>query len=285
MKNFRILKYIVICAILGIVGLVALLTDLSKDKKGPVFQSEMDVLTVSTGAEGVDLLEGLIAMDEVDGDVTASIVIEQMSRIQADGSRTITYGAFDSSNNVSKYIRMLQYTDYRSPRFSLKGALIFQSWDLSTALNMIQVTDCIDGNITNKMKLYSVENRTSHSRILTVYVTNSSGETLTQSFPVEVLNVTPEEYGMMPQLALSQYVVYKNVGDAEENWETYLKSVKVVKDMGDIEEALQDIEDLSQVNISAETDMKKPGIYTVDYTYTDEMGSTGKTRLFVIVEE
>lgn len=284
MKNLSVLKYIVLCAILGIVGLAALLTDQAKDQRGPVFQSEADVMTVSVTAGEVDLMAGLTAVDDVDGDVTDSIVIEQMSRIQSDGSRTITYGAFDSSNNVSKYTRTLQYTDYSSPKFALKGALIFQSWNLNEALNMIQVTDCIDGNITNKMKLYSVEEGSSRSRILTVYVTNSSGETLTQSFPVEVLGVTAEAYSDMPQLKLSEYVVYKKVGDAEDSWETYLKSVKVVKNIDNTKE-LQDIEDLSQVNISAETDMEKAGIYTVDYTYTDEMGSTGKTRLFVIVEE
>lgn len=284
MKGFSVLKYIILVAILGIVGLAALLTDQAKDQSAPVFQSEMDVLTISVTAEDVDLLAGLTAVDDVDGDVTASIVIEQMSRIQSDGSRTITYGAFDSSNNVSKYTRTLQYTDYSSPEFSLKGPLVFQNWNLNDALNVIQVTDCIDGNITNKMKLYSVEESASHSRILTVYVTNSSGETVTQSFPVEILGITAEEYSYAPKLALSQYLIYKEAGDAEEDWTAYLKSVQVVEYAAE-EVQLRDIEDLSQVTITSAVDMENPGIYTVGYTYTDEMGSTGKTRLFVIVEE
>ncbi len=284
MKGFNVLKYVILAAILGIVGLAVYLTDRAQDQTGPVFQSEMDVLTVSVTAGDVDLLAGLTAEDDTDGDVTDSIVIEQMSRIKADGSRTITYGAFDSSNNVSKYTRTLQYTDYKSPVFSLTGPLVFQRWDLNAALNRIRVTDCIDGDITNKMKLYSVEESSSRSRILTVYVTNSSGETVTQSFPAEILDITAEEYSEAPRVTLSQYLIYKEAGEPEEDWTGYLKSVQVVEWLAE-EELLRNVEDLSQVTITSGADMENPGIYTVDYTYTDEMGRTGKTRLYVIVEE
>lgn len=281
MKGFSILKYIVLVAILGVVGLAAVLTDYMKDQTPPVFHSEMDVLTVSVSAEEVDLLAGLTAVDNKDGDVTDSIVIEQMSRIQADGSRTITYGAFDQSHNVSKYTRTLQYTDYESPRFSLNDDLVFAFWDLSDALQMLTVTDCIDGSITNKMKLYSVEDTSAHKKVLTVYVTNSSGETVTQSFPAEILGITMTDYTYLPKLSLSQYLIYKKIGDAEEDWSSYLTSVKVVNE----EEALSDVTDLSQVQIEPEVDMEQPGTYTVTYTYTDEAGKTGTARLIVIVEE
>ncbi len=281
MKDINIQKYIVLAAILGTVGLAALWTDYIKDQTPPVFYSETDVLTVSVNSEEVDLLAGLTAEDDRDGDVTNSIVIEQMSRIKSDGSRTITYGAFDQSNNVAKYTRTLQYTDYESPRFSLNDDLIFQSWNLNSALQAITVTDCIDGSITNKMKLYSVEDAGSYNKILTVYVTNSSGETVTQSFTAEILVVTEEEYSYLPQLSLSQYLIYKKVGDEEGDWTEYLQSVKAVNGMGEVSQ----VEDLSQVEITTKVDMEQPGTYTVTYTYTDEAGRTGKTRLFVIVEE
>lgn len=281
MKEINIQKYIVLLGILGMVGLAALWTDYIKDQTPPVFYSEMDVLTVSADSEDVDLLAGLTAEDDRNGDVTDSIVIEQMSRIKSDGSRTITYGAFDKSNNVAKYTRTLQYTDYVSPRFSLKEDLIFASWGLSDGLKRIQVTDCIDGDITNKMKLYSVEDVNTHNKILTVYITNSSGETVTQSFPVEILGMTEEEYYELPQLSLSQYLIYRQAGDAEENWAEYLTSVTLMNEAG--EQA--DMTDLSMVEIQAEVDMDQPGTYGVTYTYTDEFGRTGKTRLFVIVEE
>ena len=281
MKGFGVIKYIVLCSILGLVGLAAVWTDRSKDQTAPVFHCDTEVLMLSVNAGEEELLAGLTAEDAVDGDVTDSIIIEKMSRIQSDGSRTITYGAFDQSNNVAKYTRRLQYTDYSSPRFSLSDDLIYQSWDLNTALKSFTVTDCIDGDITNKMKLYSYEEEAFPYYTLTVYVTNSSGETVTQAFPVELLGTSGEEYNFSPKLSLSEYLIYRQAGEREENWERYLESVQTTNEY--LEQ--QSVEDFSLVEISADVDMGQPGTYTVTYSYTDEAGRTGKTRLIVIVEE
>lgn len=49
----------------------------------------------------IDLLKGVSAIDDVDGDVTESIVIEKLART-SDGNILVTYAALDSSNNVTK---------------------------------------------------------------------------------------------------------------------------------------------------------------------------------------
>lgn len=51
------------------------------------------------------LLEGVSAFDDVDGDVTGSLVVEKVSET-ADGNVIVTYAALDSSNNVAKKSRV-----------------------------------------------------------------------------------------------------------------------------------------------------------------------------------
>lgn len=57
------------------------------------------------GMSEEELLEGISAVDDVDGDVTDSILIEKISAM-ADGSVIVTYVALDSSNNVAKESRI-----------------------------------------------------------------------------------------------------------------------------------------------------------------------------------
>lgn len=52
-----------------------------------------------------ELLEGVSAVDDVDGDVTESVLIEKISET-ADGNVIVTYAALDSSNNVAKRSRV-----------------------------------------------------------------------------------------------------------------------------------------------------------------------------------
>lgn len=281
--GFNIWKYVVLLSLLAVVGLASVVTRKLQDRVPPVIFCDTDVLTISVEEEEDVLLAGVTAVDAVDGDVTDSLVIEQLSQITPDGSRSITYGAFDNSDNVAKYTRTIQYTDYVPPRFSLTGDLIYQTWSLSNALNSIQVEDCLDGNITNKLKLYSYEaNSSSPYHALNVYVTNSSGETVNQSFMVELLDLTADEYAKSPKLELSEYLIYMKAGDKAPDWKDYLKSLqKIVPDSREWEE----VDTFEDVKVLSDVDLSTPGMYEVIYQYADEEERTGKTRLFVIVEE
>lgn len=53
------------------------------------------------------LLEDVSAADDVDGDVTDSVLIEKISET-ADGNVIVTYVALDSSNNVAKRSRVFE---------------------------------------------------------------------------------------------------------------------------------------------------------------------------------
>lgn len=54
-----------------------------------------------------ELLEGVSAFDDVDGDVTDSLLVEKISET-SDGNVIVTYVVLDSSNNVAKKSRIYQ---------------------------------------------------------------------------------------------------------------------------------------------------------------------------------
>lgn len=282
MRKVNILKYVMLCLVLGAVIAVSVAVRRAKDTVPPVITCEDEILLVSVADSDDVLMTGIHAVDDRDGDVTASLLIEKKGTIDAEGCRKITYGAFDSSNNVAKYTRTIRYQDYESPHFSLSGALIFQNWNLGEALNMIHAEDCIDGDLSSQIKLYSYggEN-TSNYRTLTVYLKNSSGENVQKSFLVELLNITAEEYTKGPKLELKDYLIYMKKGEKEPDWKEYLASLKVVG----ADRVVTKLQDYSDVLVASNVKLSAAGDYDVTYTYTDEHGYTGKTRLVVIVEE
>ena len=69
-------------------------------------------------------MSGVKAIDEVDGDVSDTLVIENHSKISDDNKINVTYAAYDKSNNVAKVTRIIEYTDYQLPQFKLNKPLI-----------------------------------------------------------------------------------------------------------------------------------------------------------------
>lgn len=83
---------------------------LQSDRKPPVitFQTDIQYSDVLTEEE---LLEGVIAKDEQDGDVSDTLVIESISQNETDQVAIVSYAARDKSNNVSIVKRILKVTE------------------------------------------------------------------------------------------------------------------------------------------------------------------------------
>lgn len=118
------------------------------DHTPPVITSDSDTISVSVAAEDSELLAGLTATDNKDGDITDSIRISSMSNFTEPGKRTISYAVFDSSNQAATLTRNLEYTDYVSPKIHQTQPLRFslnEMDDANLAENMT-AEDCIDGD-------------------------------------------------------------------------------------------------------------------------------------------
>ena len=256
------------------------------DSTPPVITSESDTVTVSVAAEESELLAGLTATDDEDGDLTGEIMISSMSNFTEPGKRTVSYVVFDASNNASTLTRNLEYTDYTAPQIKLTQPLRYglnEMEDASLTENM-SVQDCLDGDITQQIR--ATFNDGSYIAMageygITVQVSNSAGDTC--SVPLTVTVTDPAEESGKYYPMLSDYIVYAPVGGyvdltslligLENSSTQYLFADATPSAPGGIE----------SVAIGGAVDYNTPGTYTVDYQFTSASGVTGTTKLAVVV--
>lgn len=79
------------------------------DATAPVITFPDETIVYEEGTDTGILLEGVKAVDEVDGDVSSSLVVESVIPMQDGTSATVLYYAKDKSNNVAKTSRIVDY--------------------------------------------------------------------------------------------------------------------------------------------------------------------------------
>lgn len=78
------------------------------DRTAPVISfADEQRLVYTENMQEEELLQGVSAVDDIDGDVTDSVLIEKISDT-ADGNVIVTYAVLDSSNNVRKRSRIFE---------------------------------------------------------------------------------------------------------------------------------------------------------------------------------
>lgn len=249
------------------------------DSVPPEISFVSDTLQVSVLASDAELMEGVAAWDDQDGDVSAGIVIEGIDGLSSDQTARITYAAFDRSGNVAKARRVLQYTDYQSPRFSLSAPLVFSDSASVNLLNYIGAEDVVDGTLDDRIKATLVKTDTALSEEgvheVEFRVTNSMKDTAYLTIPVDIYPA-----GLYNAVVtLSSYLVYVERGssfDPRDYLGRFQKGTETI--------SLKD--NTPEVSVSCDSDVNPnvPGTYSVRYTVKSG-AYTGYTRLIVVVVE
>lgn len=265
------------------------ITQISADTTAPMITIDNQPLELSVQDDKSALLQGIIARDNRDGDVTASLLVESIRLLDKDGTINVTYAAFDKAGNVAKAERQAQYTDYESPKFSLSGPLVFVQNSNFDVLSVVGAQDAVDGDIQHRIRATSLDDTSvaslgSHK--IQFRVTNSLGDTVEQVFPVEVYAAGTYE----ASLTLTQYLVYLPVG-ATFRAESYLGDYTLNQETVSLSSGLP--ENFS-LRTSGRVSTNTPGVYPVAYTvtYTPEYEEniqlirryTGYSKLIVVVE-
>ncbi len=283
-KNWISIGLIFLC--LGILLGYRTLVRNRTDRTAPVITVEEQLLELSAWDPREALLQGVTARDDVDGDVTTSLVVESVRLVNSDGIAAVTYAAFDKSGNVSKQTREVRFTDYESPRFELEYPLLFAQNRSYDVLGAITAEDMLDGDLTHRIRatvLDEVTSGYSGSYDVQFRVTNSLGDTVILELPVEVY--TPGIFE--GNLTLTDYLVYLKQG-SRFNAENYLKSFAVGREEFSLRAGVPD--DL-KLTITGKVETGVPGVYVVDYRITYNAGTeyaeqiyTAYSKLIVVVE-
>ena len=271
MKILRIVTSIMfVIAVGGYLGYNAY-AEKNTDTTYPTIECQSDTLKVSCSATEADLLQGVTAHDEKDGDLTSQILVDSISNFITPGESNIHYVVFDKDNHKATITRKIQYTDYEAPKFELTEPLIYTDKDAITVLDRIKASDKIEGNITSRIK---VNNITQSSDIkkeasVNVEVSNQFGDVQTLTLPISIKLSSR----LQTEITLKKYLVYVKRGQAFDA-EQYLSKVTSYEG-----ESI----DKDKVKVVSKVDTKKAGVYEVNYYYKDEM-EEGSTTLLVVVQ-
>lgn len=118
-KKVLILLLGLICVIGGVLS-IFLYT--KTDREGPKIQLSTGDILYHKNQDTSILLEGVTAVDDADGDVTDSLIVEAIYP-SGDGTKAkIVYAAMDGSNNVTKKQRIVSYTSEETAETGLGNA-------------------------------------------------------------------------------------------------------------------------------------------------------------------
>lgn len=295
MRRVRLLLLLFFIVVFAIFMVSSIHDYVTADYDAPVIAADSEVVNLSVQEENDELLlSGMSASDNLDGDVTNTLVVVSKSKFIAKATRNVSYAAFDKSNNVGTYVRKLVYTDYHPPRFTISEPLRFVSGNSSyDYLRHISAQDCLDGNISSQIKITMGDKETTSDYASTqdihLQVTNSAGDTSSLS-----LTVTFEDYENYSKASpgLSEYIIYVKPGQ-KPNLRSYLDGIWTAGNTRKFETLGFDPDQDVSIDDS-KVDYKTPGVYQATYqlthatpiadggTYRTEFGSA---TLIIVVEE
>lgn len=265
MKKLRIFSILLLMVSTAAFLIFQMYSKVVRDNNPPMVICDSEELKVSVKAANEDLFKGVSAKDARSGDVTDTLVIEEMSDFTEEGTRIITYAAVDDSKNVGRCERILKYKDYETPRFEMNSSLCFPMGSSVNVFSVVSAKSSLDGDLSDKIK-YALEKTINTmeegSYPIEFRVMDSGGKTVYLNTEIEILS---RDYSAI-EVSLTDYLVYVKKGSSFKASNYY----KGADREGDL-------------TIKSKVDTDEPGTYYVDYIVKN--GTIGgKSRLVVVVE-
>lgn len=249
---------------------------MSIDGAPPVIEMAEKKIKVSVKADEKELLKNVSAKDSKDGDLKDSIIVESISQFidKKKHISNITYAVADKDNHVTKATRLVEYVDYTPPKFTLKEPLSLETGSDENIKDIIGAVDCIDGDISRKVKILSTTFSTlsSGDSTVTAQVTNSMGDTIKMRAHVIVRPTNVKA----PTINLKHNIVYIKKGTKFNEF----AQVKSVKDSNGSKRSKRGVK-ISHSTVNT----KKTGCYYVEYIMNEGKTNESKTNLVVMVED
>ena len=248
-----------------VLTVLSVLTVIFTDSKGPKITVEQKSITYVNGDDKASLLDGVSAYDAVDGDVTVSLIVKDITVLNSGDTAKVTYAARDNNNNISEAYRIVTYVDSDENYSEPDDEAMFQ--------------EITEGEVTEAEA--SAENTEAES------VDNPADEALQETDePTEEATEEPQEEekpeepekpqpkatdnkpeDKTPKITLKQKTVNINVGQTF-NPSDYIKSK----------------ENASSISIDGAINVMAPGTYPLTFKVTGPDGKTASETLTVVVK-
>ena len=274
MRIIRIL--LLICAVLaaGLFGVSEAIEWGKKDPSPPQLTSETDLIEVPCTYTRQDLMKGIRAWDEEDGDLTDEVVVSTMSRFLEPGVCSLTYVVFDHADQAASLTRKVRFVDYHAPRFTLATPLVYEEGQgiYNQIVSVLGASDVLDGDRTEWIvrTASNLNFQTVGTYSVSFEVSNSFGDSSSVQLPVHVIPTQTGEGGIV----LNTGLVYLEVGQSLDPTK-YIQHVTAA-DGSEVDPAT--------VQISSQVNSQKAGCYEVHYEVRDSQENFYETWLTVIVE-
>lgn len=225
-----------------------------QDRKGPeitIAESKKNSYTADMTTE--DLLEGLKAVDERDGDVSASLTVENVYPNEKGDEVTVVYVAKDNSNNVTKV------TYHMTSEENLMG---FTSGARTSSDNTDTDADAeTDEALQDENEIDSEDEEESE-------ITEEEKAQEREEEKIDQLN--PQD----PRFYLNTYYVEIAKG-------TQIDRLSYVKDIQDDKDSTSDL--YRKIQITGTVDVNTPGTYELTYYVVDSNGNASNGAVLTIV--
>ncbi len=246
-------------------------SEIKADKTRPVITIDKDMLYVDLDATEEDLLAGVTAYDEKDGDLTDRIIVESISRFTEIGVCKVYYAVCDHDDHVSSAFRKITYKGYTSPKFTMSRSLCYSQLETVNTAEVIGAVDVLDGNISSSIITTSSDYEYGVPGIYSVRaeVSNSKGDQIAVSLPL----IVEDRSVNAPVITLSDYLIYIKKGENVDPKKYFVSALDSYE--ADVSKTLRMENDFNQ-------DMA--GTYSFHYYAVDALGRQGHSVLTVISE-
>ena len=265
MKKFFVFLLVVICLGMG-AGVVYMKS--SEDNEGPkiTFEEGKDTNYTSDMTEE-DLLKGVKAQDDRDGDVTDSLTVETLYPKNDGKQVSVIFVAKDKNNNVTKkeFTMEAQGGSAENPQLGLidNDGLPEDgdSTDTTDTTEPAEETDMQDGTEADSTDAESGDSTEGE-------LTPEEQAQKTQEDKIEQLS--PQD----PKMYLTTYYVEVPVG-------TTLDKLSYVKDIQDDTESTSDL--FKKIQITGDVNTATPGTYELTYYVVDNNGNNSNGAVLTVV--
>ena len=248
-----------------VLTVLSVLTVIFTDSKGPKITVEQKSITYVNGDDKASLLDGVSAYDAVDGDVTVSLIVKDITVLNSGDTAKVTYAARDNSNNISEAYRIVTYVDSSEYYSEPDDEAMFQEITEGEVTEAEASAENTEAQATEE----PVEDTTQETEEPTEEVKEEPQE---EEKPEESEKPQPKATDNKPEdktpkITLKQKSVNINVGQTF-NPSDYIKSK----------------ENASSIAIDGAINVMAPGTYPLTFEVTGPDGKTASETLTVVVK-